>query len=44
VIGQSPTGGPQELVYTITTKGRLSDPKEFENTSSAPTRTAPRCV
>src|SRR6187399_2819746 len=30
-IGQSPTGGPQELVYTITTKGRLSDPKEFEN-------------
>src|SRR5512139_146882 len=30
-IGQSPTGGPQELVYTITTKGRLSDPREFEN-------------
>ncbi|MCE9641543.1 MAG: efflux RND transporter permease subunit, partial [Betaproteobacteria bacterium] len=30
-IGQSPTGGPQELVYTITTKGRLADPKEFEN-------------
>jgi hydrophobe/amphiphile efflux-1 (HAE1) family protein len=29
-IGQSPTGGPQELVYTITTKGRLSEPKEFE--------------
>ena len=29
-IGQSPTGGPQELVYTITTKGRLADPKEFE--------------
>ena len=25
------TGGPQELVYTITTKGRLADPKEFEN-------------
>jgi HAE1 family hydrophobic/amphiphilic exporter-1/multidrug efflux pump len=30
-IGQSPTGGPQELVYTITTQGRLSDPREFEN-------------
>src|SRR3954465_2096463 len=29
-IGQSPSGGPQELVYTITTKGRLADPKEFE--------------
>jgi len=28
-IGQSPTGGPQELVYTITTKGRLADPREF---------------
>ncbi len=30
-IGQSPTGGAQELVYTITTKGRLSEPAEFEN-------------
>ena len=30
-IGQAPTGGPQELVYTITTKGRLSEPREFEN-------------
>jgi len=30
-IGQSPTGGPQELVYTITTKGRLTEPREFEN-------------
>ena len=30
-IGQAPTGGPQELVYTITTKGRLADPREFEN-------------
>ncbi len=30
-IGQAPTGGPQQLVYTITTKGRLSDPREFEN-------------
>ncbi|HEY6510422.1 MAG TPA: efflux RND transporter permease subunit, partial [Burkholderiaceae bacterium] len=27
---QSPTGGPQEMVYTITTQGRLSDPKQFE--------------
>ncbi len=30
-IGQSPSGGSQELVYTITTKGRLSEPSEFEN-------------
>ncbi len=30
-VGQSPTRGPQELVYTITTQGRLSDSKEFEN-------------
>jgi HAE1 family hydrophobic/amphiphilic exporter-1/multidrug efflux pump len=30
-VGQSPTGGTQELVYTITTKGRLADAKEFEN-------------
>src|SRR5262252_1172593 len=30
-IGQSPNNTPQELVYTITTKGRLADAKEFEN-------------
>ncbi|MGZ5595507.1 MAG: efflux RND transporter permease subunit [Usitatibacter sp.] len=30
-IGEPPTGGGQELVYTITTKGRLSEPKEFED-------------
>jgi hydrophobe/amphiphile efflux-1 (HAE1) family protein len=30
-VGQSPSSGPQELVYTITTKGRLADAKEFEN-------------
>jgi multidrug efflux pump len=30
-IGQSPTGGPQELVYTITTQGRLTDARQFEN-------------
>jgi hydrophobe/amphiphile efflux-1 (HAE1) family protein len=30
-IGQAPTSGPQELVYSITTKGRLSEPEEFEN-------------
>ena len=29
-VGQAPTGGTQELVYTVTTKGRLSDPHEFE--------------
>jgi HAE1 family hydrophobic/amphiphilic exporter-1/multidrug efflux pump len=30
-IGEPPTGGGQELVYTVTTKGRLSEPKEFED-------------
>ncbi|HET7031556.1 MAG TPA: efflux RND transporter permease subunit, partial [Casimicrobiaceae bacterium] len=28
-VGQTPIGGKQDLVYTITTKGRLADPKEF---------------
>ncbi len=30
-IGQTPTAGQQELVYTVTTKGRLSEAAEFEN-------------
>jgi HAE1 family hydrophobic/amphiphilic exporter-1/multidrug efflux pump len=30
-IGQAPTGNAQELVYTVTTKGRLSEVSEFEN-------------
>src|SRR5437660_8515688 len=30
-VGQSPSAGPQELVYTITTKGRLAGPKEVAN-------------
>ncbi|HSS28191.1 MAG TPA: efflux RND transporter permease subunit, partial [Usitatibacter sp.] len=30
-IGQPPTGGGQELVYTITTQGRLADAKQFED-------------
>ncbi|MFZ3321499.1 MAG: multidrug efflux RND transporter permease subunit [Usitatibacter sp.] len=30
-IGEPPTGGGQELVYTITTKGRLANAKEFED-------------
>jgi hydrophobe/amphiphile efflux-1 (HAE1) family protein len=29
-VGQSPISNGQDLVYTITTKGRLSEPKEFE--------------
>ncbi|MEZ0239117.1 MAG: efflux RND transporter permease subunit [Methylophilaceae bacterium] len=29
-IGQNPNGNDQELVYTITTQGRLADPKAFE--------------
>src|SRR5690349_6218303 len=30
-IGQTPNGGQQELVYTITTRGRMADVSEFEN-------------
>ncbi len=30
-IGQSPVSEGQELVYTLTTLGRLSEPKQFEN-------------
>jgi HAE1 family hydrophobic/amphiphilic exporter-1/multidrug efflux pump len=30
-VGAAPYSGSQELVYTITTQGRLVDPKEFEN-------------
>lgn len=30
-VGQTPTGGPQELTYTVNAKGRLSDVSEFEN-------------
>src|SRR6266404_7696550 len=30
-IGQSPAHNGQELVYSITTKGRLADAREFEN-------------
>jgi HAE1 family hydrophobic/amphiphilic exporter-1/multidrug efflux pump len=30
-VGQAPYGGQdQELVYTVTTRGRLADPREFE--------------
>jgi hydrophobe/amphiphile efflux-1 (HAE1) family protein len=29
-VGQSPAPKGQELVYTVTTRGRLSEPKEFE--------------
>ncbi|HEY1289739.1 MAG TPA: multidrug efflux RND transporter permease subunit [Burkholderiales bacterium] len=29
-VGQAPAPSGQELVYTITTRGRLADPKEFE--------------
>jgi HAE1 family hydrophobic/amphiphilic exporter-1/multidrug efflux pump len=29
-VGQAPAPTGQELVYTVTTRGRLSDPKEFE--------------
>ncbi|MCX9157058.1 multidrug efflux RND transporter permease subunit [Niveibacterium sp. 24ML] len=30
-VGQAPTAGGQEMVYTVTTKGRLSSVEEFEN-------------
>jgi len=29
-VGQAPVAQKQDLVYTITTRGRLTDPKEFE--------------
>jgi HAE1 family hydrophobic/amphiphilic exporter-1/multidrug efflux pump len=30
-VGEPPTGGGQDVVYTITTKGRLTEPREFED-------------
>src|SRR6476620_2381922 len=30
-IGQAPVSNGQELVYTITTQGRLAEPEQFEN-------------
>jgi multidrug efflux pump len=30
-VGEAPTAGPQELVYSVTAKGRLSEVGEFEN-------------
>jgi multidrug efflux pump subunit AcrB len=30
-IGQAPNGGKQDMVYSITTQGRLSSVEEFEN-------------
>ena len=30
-IGQAPNGGDQDMVYTVTTKGRLATVEEFEN-------------
>src|SRR5688572_9654383 len=30
-VGETPTKGPQELVYSVTTKGRLSEVSEFED-------------
>ncbi|HEX7249142.1 MAG TPA: efflux RND transporter permease subunit, partial [Burkholderiales bacterium] len=30
-VGQAPSNGGQELVYTVTTRGRLAEPREFEN-------------
>jgi len=30
-IGQAPNGGGQDMVYTVTTKGRLSTVEEFQN-------------
>jgi hydrophobe/amphiphile efflux-1 (HAE1) family protein len=30
-VGETPTAGEQELVYSVTAKGRLSEPKEFED-------------
>jgi HAE1 family hydrophobic/amphiphilic exporter-1/multidrug efflux pump len=30
-VGETPTAGPNELTYSVTTKGRLSEVSEFEN-------------
>ncbi|MGH8686931.1 MAG: efflux RND transporter permease subunit, partial [Burkholderiales bacterium] len=30
-VGQSPSADAQQLVYTITTRGRLTEPREFED-------------
>src|SRR5687767_8743936 len=30
-VGETPTKGPQELTYSVTAKGRLSEVSEFEN-------------
>ncbi len=30
-VGQPPVGNGQQLVYTITTQGRFSEPEQFEN-------------
>src|ERR671922_1933376 len=30
-VGETPTAGPQELTYSVTAKGRLSEVSEFEN-------------
>jgi hydrophobe/amphiphile efflux-1 (HAE1) family protein len=30
-VGQAPYSGNQDLVYTVVTQGRLSEPQEFEN-------------
>ena len=30
-VGETPTAGKQELTYSVTTRGRLSEPSEFEN-------------
>ncbi|HZO13968.1 MAG TPA: multidrug efflux RND transporter permease subunit, partial [Polyangiaceae bacterium] len=30
-VGETPTAGQQELTYSVTTKGRLSEASEFEN-------------
>ncbi|MEO8859257.1 MAG: multidrug efflux RND transporter permease subunit, partial [Burkholderiaceae bacterium] len=30
-VGQAPSGNAQQMVYSVTTQGRLSDPAQFEN-------------
>ena len=43
-VGQAPTGGAQELVYTITTQGRLAEPTRVRGHHRARQRaTARRC-
>ena len=43
-IGQPPVDSGQELVYSVTAKGRLADPRSSRTSSCARIRTARCCI